>query len=1199
MKKKVLSSCLALTLTLSMLATPVSATSVSAVSLVTDPPGRTGEDVYQSIEDTVLSKEGTKDGSYQAVYLGVKGYGTVTKDEKEDFVHQFSVDGKVQEYTIATGEEENYAIQNILAEGYVFDITVADGVVTGAEPAEVQTQGPITSMEENSITVDSQEITLEEDTAVYTIEAQAGGAQVTAESPEELAEGDTVKVYEDNGKTVVYETFVAEEYEPPVSYTPGERTLKNFLAAAMQPVGTALYVYGGSWDWQDVGSSRQSTTIGVPQTWKDFFQSQDENYTYRNNDDHAHSYYPHEAWNQYYFAGVDCSAYVAWSVYNTLNTQSGKDGYVMSSTGMAKNFAQDRGFGTWTQEFAGPEDFHTGDVFSMNGHVWICLGVCEDGSLVILHSTPSDSRSGAPGGGVQISGVGESEDCQAVALAREYMSKYFPAWSERYEAAFKAYDDYTSFSGSSAGKFTWNLAGDGVLSDPDSYADMTADEILADLFGEGEEPVAEEQQAVYLGVKGYGTVTKDEKEDFVHQFSVDGKVQEYTIATGEEENYAIQNILAEGYVFDITVADGVVTGAEPAEVQTQGPITSMEENSITVDSQEITLEEDTAVYTIEAQAGGAQVTAESPEELAEGDTVKVYEDNGKTVVYETFVAEEYEPPVSYTPGERTLKNFLAAAMQPVGTALYVYGGSWDWQDVGSSRQSTTIGVPQTWKDFFQSQDENYTYRNNDDHAHSYYPHEAWNQYYFAGVDCSAYVAWSVYNTLNTQSGKDGYVMSSTGMAKNFAQDRGFGTWTQEFAGPEDFHTGDVFSMNGHVWICLGVCEDGSLVILHSTPSDSRSGAPGGGVQISGVGESEDCQAVALAREYMSKYFPAWSERYEAAFKAYDDYTSFSGSSAGKFTWNLAGDGVLSDPDGYANMTADEILADLFGENEDRPSGGGGGGNSSSSGVSVSSGSHGRVRVSPDSPKTGDKVVLTPVPDEGYQLDSLTVLDRRGNEIALTERADGTYTYTQPAGRVTVKAQFEKIEDPEPSVTEFQDVQQGVWYYDAVGYVAQHGLMNGTATGRFSPNASTTRGMIVTILYSMAGKPDTGSALFQDVAPDAWYAEAVAWAANNGIVSGYSDASFGPDDPITREQLVAILYRYAQHMQYDVSARSNLSRFNDANQLATYATDSMSWALAEGLITGMSSDVLAPQDGAVRAQVAVILMSFCQNIENNL
>ena len=100
---------------------------------------------------------------------------------------------------------------------------------------------------------------------------------------------------------------------------------------------------------------------------------------------------------------------------------------------------------------------------------------------------------------------------------------------------------------------------------------------------------------------------------------------------------------------------------------------------------------------------------------------------------------------------------------------------------------------------------------------------------------------------------------------------------------QDFHPGDVFSMNGHVWICLGVCEDGSLVILHSTPSDSRTGQPGGGVQISGVGESEDCQAVALAQKYMSEYFPAWSQRYDAAFKSYSSYTSFTGTSAGKFS----------------------------------------------------------------------------------------------------------------------------------------------------------------------------------------------------------------------------------------------------------------------------------------------------------------------------
>ena len=1176
MKRRLLSSCLALSLVLSMTALPVSAA----------PP----ED-----PDNNIQSQNAGNTEYQAVYLGVQGYGTVTKDEKESFVHRFSVDGTEMDFTVATGEEENYVIQNVLSEGYVFDITVEDGVVTAAQPADVQVQGPISAVSEDSITVDGQAVALDADTAVYTITAQAGGAQVTQTQTGDLAEGETVKVYDNGAETTIYKTFVAQDYESPVSYTPGKTTLKNFLAAAMQPVGTALYIYGGSWDWQDVASSHQATTIGIPQTWIDFFQSQDADYTYRNNSDHAHSYYPHEAWNQYYFAGVDCSAYVAWAVYNTMNTQSGGEGYVMSSTGMAKNFAQDRGFGTWTQTINGPEDFHPGDVFSMNGHVWICLGVCEDGSLVILHSTPSDSRTGQPGGGVQISGVGESEDCQAVALAQKYMSEYFPAWSQRYEAAFKSYDDYTSFTGTSAGKFTWNLGGDSILSDPDGYADMSADEILADLFGETESE-AQEYQAVYLGVQGYGTVTKDEKESFVHRFSVDGTEMDFTVATGEEENYVIQNVLSEGYVFDITVEDGVVTAAQPADVQVQGPISAVSEDSITVDGQAVALDADTAVYTITAQAGGAQVTQTQTGDLAEGETVKVYDNGAETTIYKTFVAQDYESPVSYTPGKTTLKNFLAAAMQPVGTALYIYGGSWDWQDVASSHQATTIGIPQTWIDFFQSQDADYTYRNNSDHAHSYYPHEAWNQYYFAGVDCSAYVAWAVYNTMNTQSGGEGYVMSSTGMAKNFAQDRGFGTWTQTINGPEDFHPGDVFSMNGHVWICLGVCEDGSLVILHSTPSDSRTGQPGGGVQISGVGESEDCQAVALAQKYMSEYFPAWSQRYEAAFKSYDDYTSFTGTSAGKFTWNLGGDSILSDPDGYADMTADEILADLFDENDEPQHGGSGGGSSgSSSGVTVASSPHGRVTVSPTSPRTGSTVVLTPKPDEGYQLASITVVNRSGKEISLTQRSDGTYTYTQPSGRVTVRAEFELIPQPEPEVPSFQDVHTGDWYYDAVVYVAQRGLMSGTAANTFSPDLSTTRGMVVTILYSLEGKPSVGAASFQDVAPSAWYAPAVAWASANGIVSGYSGETFGPEDPITREQMAAILYRYAQYKDYDVSGRGTLSSFQDAAQLSDYAQDAMAWALDQGLISGVGQGMLAPQAGATRGQVAVILSSFCQNV----
>lgn len=217
-------------------------------------------------------------------------------------------------------------------------------------------------------------------------------------------------------------------------------------------------------------------------------------------------------------------------------------------------------------------------------------------------------------------------------------------------------------------------------------------------------------------------------------------------------------------------------------------------------------------------------------------------------------------------------------------------------------------------DFFQSKDHTYTYRNNDNFAESYYPHKGYNEYYYAGMDCSGYVGWTLYNVMNTQNGKDGYVMSSTKMARTFAEDYGYGTWTRTF-NSSSFKAGDIFSINGHVWICLGVCDDGSLVILHSTPSDSRSSNPGGGVQLSGIGENENCQAYDLAKKYMERYYPAWSYRYPAVFKTYSSYTSLSNANAGKFSWNLNETGLL-DPEGYKYMSAEEILKDLFGENTD-------------------------------------------------------------------------------------------------------------------------------------------------------------------------------------------------------------------------------------------------------------------------------------------
>ena len=429
------------------------------------------------------------------------------------------------------------------------------------------------------------------------------------------------------------------------------------------------------------------------------------------------------------------------------------------------------------------------------------------------------------------------------------------------------------------------------------------------------------EDVVYLGVENYGKVTRDEKETFKHRFFVDGAEKTFTIPA-DGGKFEIQNKLQEGYIYDVTIEDGQITAAEMEEGDVAGVLTKVwtDDDSdwrIKVDNESFTINKDAELYDITSKAGGATVQDIKFNELKQNETVRIVVDSDDhvTKLFRMFIAEDYTAPVSGVPGKQTLKNFLATAMEPVGTALYVYGGTWDWQDVNSSNQAMTIGLSQSWIDFFQSQDANYTYKNSANPSESYYPHNAWNQYYYAGIDCSAFVGWSVYNTMHTTNGSvangdKGYVMSATQQAKNFANEQGWGTWEQKAPfKPEDFKTGDIFSMNGHVWICLGKCEDGSLVILHSTPSDSINGQGGGGVQINGVGDSENCQAVKLAEEYMSKYYPQWWKRYHKVYKNFDDYTEYSGSAAGKFSWTLGG--TLTDPDGNAKMSADELLAALF------------------------------------------------------------------------------------------------------------------------------------------------------------------------------------------------------------------------------------------------------------------------------------------------
>ena len=180
---------------------------------------------------------------------------------------------------------------------------------------------------------------------------------------------------------------------------------------------------------------------------------------------------------------------------------------------------------------------------------------------------------------------------------------------------------------------------------------------------------------------------------------------------------------------------------------------------------------------------------------------------------------------------------------------------------------------------------------------------------------------------------------------------------------------------------------------------------------------------------------------------------------------------------------------------------------------------------------------------------------------------------------------------------FTDVADTDWFADAVQYVSDNGMMNGTSETTFGPNETTTRGMIVTILYRLEGEPETeATSAFADVAADMYYADAVNWAAANNIVTGYDDTSFGPDDTITREQMAAILYRYAQYKGYDVTTGGMaLNEYTDAGQISEYAVPAMQWANENGLITGSTATTIEPQGNALRAEVATILMRFCEGI----
>ncbi len=256
--------------------------------------------------------------------------------------------------------------------------------------------------------------------------------------------------------------------------------------------------------------------------------------------------------------------------------------------------------------------------------------------------------------------------------------------------------------------------------------------------------------------------------------------------------------------------------------------------------------------------------------------------------------------------------------------------------------------------------------------------------------------------------------------------------------------------------------------------------------------------------------------------------------------------------------------------------------------------NGTVTANPTAAKAGATVTITATPDEGYAVGTVTVTDRFGDAVRVTEQADGTYTFTMPNGQVTVTATF--VETEEPVAEPFVDVAEGDWFYDAVVYAYQNELMDGVGGNRFAPNSETTRAQLVTILYRLEGQPAvSGDLPFTDVEAGIWYTDAILWAAQNNIVNGVSDTEFAPGDDLTRQQLVTILYRYAEAKGYDVSASADLSGYPDADQVQDYAQPAMAWAVAENIIQGMEDGTLKPAGNASRAQIATILMRFCEDV----
>ena len=256
--------------------------------------------------------------------------------------------------------------------------------------------------------------------------------------------------------------------------------------------------------------------------------------------------------------------------------------------------------------------------------------------------------------------------------------------------------------------------------------------------------------------------------------------------------------------------------------------------------------------------------------------------------------------------------------------------------------------------------------------------------------------------------------------------------------------------------------------------------------------------------------------------------------------------------------------------------------------------NGAVTTSPSRPEEGDAVTITPKPDEGFEVDEILVKDEDGKEIEVTQNPDGTYTFTQPDGKVTITVTFRCDGGELCPGHHLTDVSKDAWYHAAVDYAVEHGIMEGVSETEFSPNTEVTRAQAVQILYNLEGQPTVdGDNEFTDVF--GWYEAAVTWAAQTGVATGYGDGTFQPGDNITRQEFAQMLYNYAKYKGYDLSAEGDLSQFPDSGSVANWAEAAMRWANGNELINGHDDGTIDAAGTAIRAQAASILMKFDQNL----